>query len=206
MFWRSYCRIDSVIVFWRVVVVVLSRQLIWLNSNCKFCLLDISLHLSSVFFILSWAAIGWPCVCMVQGSVRVSAKLTHTIWGFPSLTHSFLGYPPPLTLQSKVCSLVFKAKRQNFLSEFELAYIVPAAPYHQAESQKNWKLISCYSLLSSFNSPLIYTSFYLLSSVFYFSNWSIVSMMTVVTCENIRFTYHSGISAYPDVFLLHQLV
>ena len=177
-------------------MVVLSRQLIWLNSNCEFCLLDISLHLSSVFFILSWAAIGWPCVCMVQGSARVWAKLTHTIWGFPSLTDSFLGYPPS-TLQSKVCSLVFKAKRQNFLSEFELAYIAPAAPYHQAESQKNWKLTSCCSLLSSFNSPPIYTSFYLLSSVFYFSNWSIVSMVTVVTCGNLSFRYISIPRCFP---------
>ena len=77
-------------------MVVLSSQLIWLNSNCKFCLLDISLHLSSVFFIRSWAAIGWPCACMVRGSARVWAKLTDTIWSFPSLTHSFLGYPASL--------------------------------------------------------------------------------------------------------------
>ena len=148
---------------------------------------------------------------MVQGSARVWAKLTDTIWGFPSLTHSFLGYPASLCSPKFVPWFLRPKDRILFQS---LSWLHPTISLKVRKIGNSLHAVRFFQV----SAPLQYIPAFIYSpekamaphsstlSVFYFSHWSIVSMMTVVTCGNIRFTYHSGVSAYPDVFLLHQLV
>lgn len=86
------------ILFWRVVVVVLSSQLIWLNSNCKFCLLDISLHLSSVFLFVAGLLLVGPVHAWFRGQLEFGQSL-QTQSG-ASLSHTLLFGIPRLTLHS----------------------------------------------------------------------------------------------------------
>lgn len=95
--------------------VFLSRQLLLLDSNCKFFLLGSSSNLSSLLCSLTRLLTACPRHAWMNGYTKIWVEILHRIWDFPSLALSFIGFP--FTFQWLNSVLFFKPKSAGFLAE-----------------------------------------------------------------------------------------
>lgn len=126
--------LDSTICW--ILFIFLSRQLIWLDSNHKLCLLSSSWNLSSVLFYLARRL----CTHVAQGQSDLCKVYSQDL-GSISLTLSFLGWSSPhcwgtLVVQNSVF-LFFQYGRWYVLYEnFAHLILLPTADFSQAKSCK----------------------------------------------------------------------